>query len=307
MSQQCGFSGNSDLYGLGIRLGIYLQWASAGVAYSLGLHDEVDSVFDAYIIFSFAIIIALFVSTFTVQMYVVEIAIMLNLYFGGLVSATSYLAYQNPMTRKTWRQFLVVIGWLVTVAYSVWFWLKGRKTSHFVQDSCGTTLFLLAKLGPDHLGALSKAFAALSMVFGLSSGLMLIPLPPKRAVPIGRFYLRRMERAAQEILKGLGDDLHLPPSTIDSMTQLVKTEYSNRILEIPPNPIEMADPGDGTPLVARRRRVSKAFLQVPQVENPGEFLPSLSSLEILMCQGFLLHEDSRLIITKDSKRSHNGW
>jgi hypothetical protein len=41
----CGFDGNSDLYRLGIRLGVYFQWTSASLIYSLGLdgRDEIKN------------------------------------------------------------------------------------------------------------------------------------------------------------------------------------------------------------------------------------------------------------------------
>jgi hypothetical protein len=35
----CGFSGNSDVYGLGVRLGTYLQWLSSIIALNLSREE----------------------------------------------------------------------------------------------------------------------------------------------------------------------------------------------------------------------------------------------------------------------------
>ena len=39
----CGFVGDNNTYGLGIRLGIYLQWITSGIAYNFVPEEAVTS------------------------------------------------------------------------------------------------------------------------------------------------------------------------------------------------------------------------------------------------------------------------
>ena len=51
------FEGNSDLYGLGIRLGVYLQWISAWISLLLD-PNSAQSIYDTNSVFVFAIMVA---------------------------------------------------------------------------------------------------------------------------------------------------------------------------------------------------------------------------------------------------------
>ena len=84
-----GIAGNSDLYGLGIRVGIYLQWVSSLLTNVFLPHRASDSL-DANSIFLFAIFIAIVRSTATSGgLNAVEAFIMLQLCFGYLLSVLS--------------------------------------------------------------------------------------------------------------------------------------------------------------------------------------------------------------------------
>lgn len=84
-----GFAGNSDLYGLGIRLGIYLQWISSLLANSL-LPTTVSDSLDTNSIFLFAVFIAIAVATnLSGGLHPVEPFILLQLCFGFLLSVLS--------------------------------------------------------------------------------------------------------------------------------------------------------------------------------------------------------------------------
>lgn len=84
-----GFAGNSDLYGLGIRLGIYLQWISSLLTNSL-LPTTVSDLLDTNSIFLFAVFIAIAVATnLPGGLHPVEAFIMLQLCFGFLLSVLS--------------------------------------------------------------------------------------------------------------------------------------------------------------------------------------------------------------------------
>jgi hypothetical protein len=74
-SQSCGFSGKSDLYGLGIRIGVYLQWMTSQITVYFHLEGS-DDLSDAYFFFSISLMIALYVLTFQYDTYTIEIIIM---------------------------------------------------------------------------------------------------------------------------------------------------------------------------------------------------------------------------------------
>jgi hypothetical protein len=80
----CGFSGNSDLYGLGIRLGVYFQWASSFIIY--GWYPEGrNDLAESYLGFLVAITIAIIVITARAEpTYAAEILVLSYIIFGGI-------------------------------------------------------------------------------------------------------------------------------------------------------------------------------------------------------------------------------
>ncbi|KAF2239787.1 hypothetical protein EV356DRAFT_495557 [Viridothelium virens] len=82
--QMIGFEGDSDFYGLGIRLGLYLQWASSFLT-NCFTPTEREPVIVTYVIFSLSITIAILVKIFTQQCsFVAEIFVVLTMFWGGL-------------------------------------------------------------------------------------------------------------------------------------------------------------------------------------------------------------------------------
>ncbi|KAL3440386.1 hypothetical protein BJX65DRAFT_290602 [Aspergillus insuetus] len=160
MADVCGFSGNSDLYGLGIRIGVYLQWLSAVVATSLRLTDSF-LLFTTYSGFSFAIMVALLVLTAQRTAHVLEIIIMLHMFFGGLY-ATIPRQIRGFRPRSQVSDSLIMLAAVMMMAFSSWFWIAGRNSDAFVATPCGNTVFLLARISPAHFGRVSRFFAVLS-------------------------------------------------------------------------------------------------------------------------------------------------
>ena len=54
----CSFRGNSDLYGLGIRLGFYLQLLASYIANQMSLDDDISNLLDTNSTFMAAIFVA---------------------------------------------------------------------------------------------------------------------------------------------------------------------------------------------------------------------------------------------------------
>src|SRR6266700_2219576 len=81
LPQPCpGFSGNSDFYGLGIRLGVYLQLVSAWISNSLNPRTAGDN-HNANSIFVFAIVVAIIHAVNTSAIRPIEAWIMIQTCF----------------------------------------------------------------------------------------------------------------------------------------------------------------------------------------------------------------------------------
>jgi hypothetical protein len=80
----CGFSGNSYLYGLGIRLGVYFQWASTFIIYGWYIGGWKDLA-ESYLGFLAAITIAIVVITGRAEpTYAAEVLLLSYIIFGGI-------------------------------------------------------------------------------------------------------------------------------------------------------------------------------------------------------------------------------
>lgn len=145
-----GFSGNSDLYGLGIRTGIYVQWFASLVANNL-LSDTAGELRKVYLIFSLAMCIATFVSTFqSTCVFAVEIEVIHWMFWGGSVCvfiSTPDLAKFRPT--KTWMK----LSWVLVIQFytnmlmtyhGLWFILYAYDHV-FTKMPCGTHQFFIVR------------------------------------------------------------------------------------------------------------------------------------------------------------------
>src|SRR5436190_13179186 len=88
-SETCGFVGNSDAYGLGIRLGIYFQWIASWIANQLSPEIAAE-LNDVNCIFLIAIFISgIVLSATPSKAHAVEILILLFILFGSVFSVLS--------------------------------------------------------------------------------------------------------------------------------------------------------------------------------------------------------------------------
>lgn len=84
---ECGFEGNPDTYGLGVRLGAYLSWASITIASTFFPSARKD-LLDALVIFSIAFFAAIIVESIDPETYTAELIIMGYIFFGGIVTTS---------------------------------------------------------------------------------------------------------------------------------------------------------------------------------------------------------------------------
>ncbi|RSL85272.1 hypothetical protein CEP52_016206 [Fusarium oligoseptatum] len=147
--EDCGFEGNSDLYGLGIRLGIYMQWLSSFAP--RGGSQSLLLLVKTYFTFIFAIFVAILLITVEkTPTYTVEIYVLICIILGG---ACTMLIALNPKGKKPAEiKGKIFVSWVSALAtlclsdavacYSFWFWLRGIHNDNFLDTPCGSYVSL---------------------------------------------------------------------------------------------------------------------------------------------------------------------
>ena len=150
-----GFQGDSDYYGIGIRGGLYLQWAGSLLANNF-LPSSRTELQKVYLVFSLAICIATMVTTLSATCtFSIEIEILYWMYWGGYICVfgsapdTFVLGPQTgPKTKWVhldWTTAIVFITHMAMTYHGSWFvWYA--YDSFFARWPCGTYQFFLAPL-----------------------------------------------------------------------------------------------------------------------------------------------------------------
>lgn len=176
----CGFVGNPDIYGLGIRLGVYLQWLASYVSntyFTVPLGHP--GLLDGYLIFNSALLVAIFVLTAQEpDTYSAEIFIVFFLIFNGWSTAFPIHRRQGPIRIRDefWevgpRSALTFTLNFIWAIYASWFWIAGVKTT-FQETPCGTKVFIFSKIDMTPGAA---GFLAARIVFGAASLFMTLAM-----------------------------------------------------------------------------------------------------------------------------------
>ncbi|KAL8678312.1 MAG: hypothetical protein Q9186_005332 [Xanthomendoza sp. 1 TL-2023] len=149
---QCPNEGNPDFYGLGIRVGIYLQLATA--IFARYFHPEaIPENLTANAIFLLALYVAVATATLGPGLRSEEIVILLQLCFGFLLSVLSILGGRDASDETAKRpdilrpppiaSFLRLMLTVAIGAYAVWFWFPGKDKTKI--EGCPAYMFFLTK------------------------------------------------------------------------------------------------------------------------------------------------------------------
>ncbi|KAJ9654128.1 hypothetical protein H2198_006808 [Neophaeococcomyces mojaviensis] len=132
----CTTSLARDLYGLGVRLGIYFQWFSGWVANNF-IVDEIAGALDANAIFLFALLISIINSTKVEDLTQIDGIVILLLCSGTIWSVLSLWGYRTGVYRKEGLDGIRRFGGfgthlrlllIATVgSYGLWYWIVGIK------------------------------------------------------------------------------------------------------------------------------------------------------------------------------------
>lgn len=141
----CGFAGNNDAYGLGIRLGIYIQWLTSAATSCLD-QDGSQSVTGISNCYRLALFIGLLFMTIKSgsQLQASEASVMFLLGAGGAFTTVS-----APTSRE--RDSTAALGATVQVlirialgSYAVWFFATGMD--NMLHPPCSASGFLLVEV-----------------------------------------------------------------------------------------------------------------------------------------------------------------
>lgn len=162
----CGYEGISEVYGLGIRVGIYLQWMSGIICKDFLGEDALHDVLNENTIFLFAIFLAtILLVTGTISgVHSVDILIMLHIFFGSIYTI---FADERRVTARI-EFFSSLIGILFKsgvatgmAAIGVWFWFYDIHVP--ADPTCSQYAFLFGRVGFYSPGTI-KAFKAFSVI-----------------------------------------------------------------------------------------------------------------------------------------------
>lgn len=152
--EECGFAGDDNTYGLGIRIGIYLQWITSSIAYNF-VPEEAVTMRGVNNCFQAAMFAGLLFITITKgpELYAVEAFIMLIFCMGGVCSGdnpeigeagkekSKKYAYFDATTLGSLIRFSLGVGFC---AYGVWFTFKGMD--NMKHPPCSTFAFFIVRV-----------------------------------------------------------------------------------------------------------------------------------------------------------------
>jgi len=161
-----GFTGNPDFYGLGIRIGVYLQWLASLIA-NVWLPRERGYVAATYVLFSISLLVALSMLVFDrACAFTAEIIVILNILWGGTwlvdLTVSRRLGKNRNVQGLYWARFAYnVPTWFVTA----WFWTRmASLDEEYAPTPGGTSFFLITRVEPENVGAASVFMAVCCML-----------------------------------------------------------------------------------------------------------------------------------------------
>ncbi|KAG8993042.1 hypothetical protein FRB90_000808, partial [Tulasnella sp. 427] len=151
--ETCGFEGDDNTYGLGIRLGLYLQWLSTMACNVLGLFEpeEARSMKSINLCFQASVFGGLLDITITRgrtqdagQLYAAEIWVILCLCIGGVLTVGPEPAKRAYVVHDVCQQLLNI----AMSSYAIWFAFTGMD--QMAHPPCSHFTFFFARVDMYH-------------------------------------------------------------------------------------------------------------------------------------------------------------
>jgi hypothetical protein len=146
----CTSADAKDMYGIGIRLGFYLQWLAGALAALLQVNGDVSSIRTTLYCFTLATFLALIVQTANAKNNTVDIYVSLLLCFGFFYSwpIKIFRRYTRVTASKEFNVLQHALMFAVA-GFKLWFWAR-RVTRP--QPNCNQYGFLFSRQELDSAG-----------------------------------------------------------------------------------------------------------------------------------------------------------
>jgi hypothetical protein len=165
----CGYVGNSEVYGLGIRVGIYLQWVSSLLCKAFLDDESLRDILNENATFLLAIFLAtiLLVTDTISGVHNIDVLIMLHIFFGSI-----FTVFFGADIGERIEYFSSLVGiifktGMVTgmAAIGVWFWFYDIHAP--VEPVCSSFAFLFGRVGlySKHTLLSFKVFSAFNLMY----------------------------------------------------------------------------------------------------------------------------------------------
>ena len=186
-----GFAGNSDIYGVGIRIGYYTQALSSTLASFLSVPDtRTQQTLNLIFLLALAIGVLLYASN-TSTTYAIEVFLLLQIglclgFVNFMQRGRYWLKYLGTgVERNVVRMILLAVGW----AFNVWFWWRGIDS--LLSTPGGSYFFFWVKV-PLETGGGRTAMKVLVIVMGVFQ--VLLPMFGDSSGLVRHWRLRNMRK-----------------------------------------------------------------------------------------------------------------
>lgn len=152
----CTFQGSSDIYGIGVRIGLYTQWV-ATLLVTLFAPEEEETFRIVNLTINTSIFLGIAVQS-TTETNAVEPIIVLFLMFGSLSSLTGNGMSNSAHVSGAFR----ALFYTALAAYGCWFWFEGLDK--MVKEGCEAIAFFGPSKVDGWFRSLGKAFSVIGLV-----------------------------------------------------------------------------------------------------------------------------------------------
>lgn len=164
----CGFVGNSDVYGLGIRIGLYSQWLSTLIS-NWFHHYNLTRMRDVNTCFQMAMMISLLAVTSRSQVvrpHAVEVYIIMMQIIGSVClrptpfvcfaltlivvkscTVSNHATSESKWGETTWGGVIRFFVYFIVAGYSTFFWFTDLDRLGELEPGCSAYGFFFAKVG----------------------------------------------------------------------------------------------------------------------------------------------------------------
>lgn len=163
MVGSCVIFGDPDLYGLGVRIGIYCQWLATSIA-NIASEEEISAMYTVNMCFQAAILCGVVIATSNMTVSAVEVFITFPLCFGGF-AATQIHGPSNSLKTTFFGLFAAYQLFGALAGFSAWFWWVGLD--QLSRDSCPDYAFFFTRLEIYHLKWPCRIVACISCLLFL--------------------------------------------------------------------------------------------------------------------------------------------